>query len=246
MATLGDIRDICVKDILGRTDDTRFHGLKAARNAYLSICGKVCFPELQAQSGSISVTADSPTVSISALYVAGILTVRYHDDSADTYRTLKRTSVEAIDMIPQRRSGVPAQFARGASGTTLELNPLPDDSADSIVVRYWRKPPIADPNDFDELEAHQLLIPLDWEELLQWETLYRLYHYESSAESLQRAMMLVAPSQLPAMGSTKKITSREVGIIPRLWNDLLQTLDQREAPQMDYPLAPRVRAYTRM
>jgi hypothetical protein len=47
------------------------------------------------------------------------------------------------------------------------------------------------------------------------------------------------------MGSTNKIHSHEMGILPRLWNDLLQTLASREGPYMEYALAPLIRRYTK-
>lgn len=246
MSTLGQIRDEAVLDILGRSDNARYNGLRAARDAYFFICGKVPFPELQLKSDPINVTALSEEVDISALKVSGIISVRYYDDSLNIYKRLKPDTVENYDNIPVRRAGVPATFARGVSGTTLEFDSIPDDSADTITVRYWRMPSITDPNDMDELASHQLVIPVDWEQLLRWETLYVLYHYENSVESLQKAQMLVMPSQLPRMGSTKKTYSHELGIIPRLWNDLLGTLKTREGHRMEYAVAPLMRPYTRM
>jgi hypothetical protein len=234
-----------VQDILGRTDDTRYKGLRAARDAYLFICGKVPFPELQAKSSAITVTEDDEEVDISSLKVAGILSVRYYDDSADKWKRLHPDTVDNYDHIPVRRSGVPSTFARGTSGTTIEFDNLPDDGADSIVIRYWRMPAITDPNDMAELASHTLVIPVDWEQLLRWEALYALYHYENSEESLRKAQMLVMKGPFPRMGTTKKQISYEIGIIPRLWNDLLETLKTREGHMMDYPVAPaNTRPYT--
>jgi hypothetical protein len=243
--TLGDVRDEVVQDILGRTDDKRYHGLKAARDAYLSICGKIPFPELQAVSDPISVTAGQNYVDISALSVAGIISLRYYDSSADTYRKLEPTTAAVFDDIPTRRAGVPATFARGAGGVNIEFDSVIDDSADTITLRYWRMPAITDPNDNDELTAHVVLLPMDWIQLLRWEALYTLYHYSDDMDQIQKAMMLVTRGQYPRMGSTNKIHSHEMGIIPRLWNDLLQTLAAREGPYMEYALAPLIRRYTK-
>lgn len=91
------------------------------------------------------------------------------------------------------------------------------------------------------ISSHTLLMPEEWEELLMWETLYRLY---TATEQHDKAMLLVAPTMTPRMPTPKKITIREVGIIPRLWNDLLQTVYGREGVDEDFSINPISRPYS--
>jgi hypothetical protein len=247
VSDLAQIRDICVKEILARGDDYRTFGMRAARDAYFSICGKIPFPELRRISGEINVTANDPFVDISSLDppVAGIRTVRYTDFSAGTTRLLVPKDGEEFEAQATVVTGTPGMYARESDGETLELYPVPTDSNDSIRLRYWSMPGIANPNDLEgDVANHVLVLPFEWEELLIWETVYRLYHYDNTSDSLQKAMMLVAPSQLPRMGGTKKIYSHEMGIIPRLWNDLLENKNTRENVGKRDVIRPEYRRYT--
>jgi len=246
MSTLGEIRDTCVKDILTRADDYRNFGLIAVRNAYLSICNKVPFPELQRLSTEIAVTANDPEVSIATLDppLAGIISIRYYNAASGTYHRLVPRDGRLYDAQSTAVSSKPYSYARGRTGDILELNPRPSSSSDTLRVRYWSMPDITDPNDLSELASHQIVIPIEWERLLTFEALYELYHYDNSLESMQKAQMLVMKSPLPRMGSTKKQVSYELGIIPRLWNDLLETKTIRENLDADYSINPRHSRYS--
>lgn len=86
-----------------------------------------------------------------------------------------------------------------------------------------------------------LLTPPEWDELMKWETLYRVYHY---LDQLDKGAQLVQPQGLPRQASPKKIPMVEVGIIPRLWNDLLTTISQQENVDEDFSINPVIRAYS--
>jgi hypothetical protein len=87
----------------------------------------------------------------------------------------------------------------------------------------------------------QLVTPAEWDELMKWETLYRVYMY---LDQLDKASALVQPQPLPRQASPKKTVMYEVGIIPRLWNDLLTTISQQENVDEDFSINPVIRAYT--
>lgn len=89
--------------------------------------------------------------------------------------------------------------------------------------------------------ATTLLTPLEWDELMKWETLYRVYHY---LDNLDKAMSLVQPAAIPRQATPKKVPMIETGIIPRLWNDLLTTISQQENVDEDFSINPVIRAYS--
>ena len=86
-----------------------------------------------------------------------------------------------------------------------------------------------------------LVTPPEWDELVEWETLYRLYFF---ADRGNDALALMAPAQMPRQAWVKKTTSYEMGIIPRLWNDLLQTSQMREGVDEEFSINPRYRQFT--
>jgi hypothetical protein len=86
-----------------------------------------------------------------------------------------------------------------------------------------------------------LLTPIEWDELLHWETLYRVYN---ALDQQDKAAALVQPAMMPRQPSPKKTTTFEAGIIPRLWNDLLVTMSQVENTDEDFSINPIIRAYS--
>lgn len=84
--------------------------------------------------------------------------------------------------------------------------------------------------------------PEEWDELIRWETLYRVY---IALDQIDKAQALVTPQGLPRQqGSPKKIRVFETGIIPRLWNDLLETVSQKENVDEDFSINPVIRPYS--
>jgi hypothetical protein len=87
-----------------------------------------------------------------------------------------------------------------------------------------------------------VLTPVEWDELLRWETLYKVYY---SLDMLEKAAALMQPAMVPRQpGSSKKTISFETGVIPRLWNDLLTTVSQQENVDEDFSINPTIRNYS--
>jgi hypothetical protein len=102
-------------------------------------------------------------------------------------------------------------------------------------MRYWSNPTI------DGTPGNtNLVTPLAWDELFKWETLYRLYFITSQED---KAAALIMPMPMPRQMSPKKTQMFEVGIIPRLYNDLLKTINMREAVDEDFSVNPIRRRY---
>jgi len=118
----------------------------------------------------------------------------------------------------------------------------------TVTYRYWFD---VDSNIDAEIAAgtiasigeHVPNYALPWVELHKWETLYRLYNH---LEQWEKAQMLIAPAAMPVYQSPKhkRLMTEEVGIIPRLWNSLLRTVDERENVDEDFSINPVVRGYT--
>jgi hypothetical protein len=51
------------------------------------------------------------------------------------------------------------------------------------------------------------------------------------------------PKMLPAQGSVRREKAMEIGIIPRLWNDLLRTVTERDDIVSSFGFNPRVEMY---
>lgn len=81
-----------------------------------------------------------------------------------------------------------------------------------------------------------MVIPGEWHELVKYETMYRAYI--ELLDEQEKALMMMQPAMLPRQGSPTKIRSAEVGVIPRLWNDLLRTVSQREHVDEDLAISP--------
>ena len=57
-------------------------------------------------------------------------------------------------------------------------------------------------------------------------------------------MSLMQTSMLPNQASPKKKKVDEMGIIPRLWNNLLSNMSFRENIDEDFSINPLIRRYT--
>jgi len=86
-----------------------------------------------------------------------------------------------------------------------------------------------------------LITPTEWDALFKWETLYKVLHY---LDQQDKAMMLVQPQPLPRQATPKKVQMVEVGMIPRLRNDVLTTVSQQENTDEDFSINPVIRAYS--
>jgi len=231
--TLGDIASTVANDILVRPDETIGFAIKAATMAYRTIANKVPFPELLVRSDEIAVTQDSQTLNLttnlSDYEVAGIISLRYKVSATEVFR-LTRDDARNHEWYTCQTSGTPRLYAR-VDQDTIEFDVAPSSSAHTIRAYFWRKPVIS----VTDPASHELLIPVEWEELLIWETLYRTYHF---LQSFDKAGALIMPAMLPDGPSVRKRHSKEMGIIPRLWNDLLSTLTWRESIDEDWGMQP--------
>ncbi len=126
------------------------------------------------------------------------------------------TSVVANVSITAALSQSPGVFV--ASGAVL---------TDTTDTNYWNT---------------IILTPTEWDELLQYETLYKVYY---ALDQPEKAMALMQPMMVPRQpGSPQKTRVAETGIIPRLWNDLLSTTSQNENVDEDFGINPTIRAYS--
>lgn len=233
--TLGDIATAVVDDHLKR-DDLREQAIRAAKKVYLLICGKVPFDELCVTSPEVNfavgVSSYSLQTCIGVDSVAGIVSIRV--TAGSIRRRLKRSHARAYDALGSIVNGIPSSYARW--GHNIEVNPAPVSPSYTWRVRYWSRPTID-----TDVALTELLTPPEWDELLEWETLYRMY---TILEEHEKAMMLVAPKSYPRQASPYKERTAELGIIPRLWNDLLKTVSQRENIDEDFTVNPIQRAVT--
>lgn len=208
---------------------------KANENAgsfYLLMCGAVPFEELQITSAERAMISGTASYDISDLSLAGIAVVRLNTGSFT--RRLRRSHVRVYDSIGVQSNGIPATYARW--GKSLEFNPPPSSSSYTYRLRYWSLPELSTP-----VENTTLVTPITWDELMRYETLYRTY---MDIEEFEKAAQLVSPMPMPRQPSPYKTRTFEYGVIPKLWNDLLKTLNQREHVDEDFGINPVVRRYT--
>lgn len=224
----------CTQTILKRSD-VQTEAEDLAMGVYRTVCQKVPFEELQIKGAEKTLTAGVDTYNLNTLYgveLAGIMSIRYTPAPGRSWR-LRRSHTRVYDAV-QFVAGIdPRTYAR--FGNSIELMPAPQSSTASIRVRFWQMP------DVSAGSASLLVNPAAWDVLLKWETMYQLYYVVGEAE---KAMMLMYPPTLPPQPTPHKRPSYEVGIIPRLWNDLLRTVAERENVDEDFSINPVVRPYT--
>lgn len=214
--------------------------VEAAVDVYRMLCGKVPFDILHHISQEYYFTPGQSAYSVSCLEpeLAGIISVRV-SYGTNKYRRLRRSHARVYDNLGSLTSSIPSTYAR--FGHQLEFNPMPRSASYTYRLRYWSLP---------TLEANVsntvLLTPPNWDELLKWEVLYRMYLH---LDMFEKAQQLVAPTSLVGnqrQRSVKHTIMFETAIIPRLWNDLLLTISQREGVDEDFGINPTVRRYTRV
>lgn len=232
VSQLGDIAQWVAVDILNRSDLLP-QAIKFAKEVYNLICTKVPFDELQTTSAERPMTVGTATYDISDLDIAGIVSVRL-TVSSNSYIRLKRSHVRKHDGMSSVTNNIPRAYARW--GRTIEVFPPPMSASYTYRLRYWRRPSFT-----ATIEDTAILTPSEWDELYKWETLYKMYY---ALERYSEASSLVMSTGMPRQAEPKKRTVHEIGIIPRLWNDLLQTVSQRENVDEDFSINPIVRPYT--
>lgn len=236
--TLGDIAEIVSRKILNRDDAANDFALTATLQAYRSMCSKVPFEELHAESAELTTTASTARYDLGSLItddIAGIIAIRYSPSSGSTKFRLRRSQFRRFLSQGAAVAGTPRTYARSV-GTAIDLNPMPASGSDTFLVYYWKQPTIA-----DNVSKTTLEFPDEWEVLLQFETLFLTYHFLQEPE---KALMLMQPNPMPMPYSSKKRISTEVGVIPRLWNDLMETRSNRELVDEEFSINPVSRAYT--
>jgi len=235
--TIADIATWVTTDYLNRADLTA-SAQNAALFAYRLISRLVPFDENFYFTTPIPLVANQGIYDLSTLVVnPDLLSIEdIQVTIAPQYsRRLRQSSVRLYDSLSIVQPGLPSTYARAAK-LTIQLNPPPDQSTYTMQVRYWAMPAEASP-----IEDTVLTWPVEWDELLRWETAYRVLNLIGQE---QRAMMLVAPSGVPPQSSNKTRRLTEVGLIPRLWNDLLKTRAQRENVDSEFSMNPVIRSYS--
>jgi hypothetical protein len=234
MATIGDVVTTVHTNWLKRTDLTTLITDQAVR-VYRTICNKIPFEALQTTASPISCVVGTSTYSLAAFdpKVAGIISIRIAYSSTDK-RRLIRDHVRTFDNRPPLSNGKPLKYGRWAS--TIELDRPPDSASYTMTVRYWGSAAI------NATAANTTLVcPDEWIELIEWETYYRVLTVLGRPAE---AAMLVQPAMVPRGPAPKKVHMQDIGIIPRLWNELLQTINTREHVDEDFAMQPIVRSYT--
>lgn len=206
---------------------------EAAGNFYLLLASAVPFEEFEITSAELPVLVTTTTIDLSGLSINAIMSVRLTNES--TSRRLKRMNTRVYDAMNfSQTPGVPASYARW--NKNIEVERLPSTSSMTVRLRYWELPVLQ-----SIVADTEILIPSPWYELMRYETLYRVL---IDLEEYEKAAMLVVPMPMPRQGSPHKSRVFEYGIIPKLWNDLLKTVKQRENADEDFSINPVVRRYT--
>lgn len=238
--TLGDIAEFVTENIL---HDNELHdtALEFAKRVYLTYCGKVPFNELQSISGDIATVASQQAYTLDDALddglsnLAGIVSIQLSVSSTQK-RKLRRSHQRLFEMIGTSNEGQPAVYTRW--NNVIRFLPIPDSASYTFRLIYWSYPEL----DEDNLADTLVVTPQEWDELFEWETLYRMYN--GPLDQPDRAMALVQPSMLPRQASPTKVHSYDLGIIPRLRNELLQTVQGREAIDEEFSVNPIRRSYT--
>jgi len=238
VSKLDDIATWVVQDYLNRAD-LQAVARSAAIEVYQTICAKIPFDQLMTTSPELPVVSGTTiydlTSGATALTPAlrAIASIRFTFSSTNR-RRLRRSHVRVYDSLAFTSSGLVSTYARW--GNAIELNPPPNSSTYTFRVRYWSRPTLASTS-----YNTDIVTPTEWDALYKWETLYKVLHY---LDQQDKAMALVQPQPLPRQASPKKVQMVEVGIIPRLWNDLLTTVSQQENTDEDFSINPVIRAYS--
>ncbi len=233
-AKLGDIATRVTRR-MRREHDLRDIALGGAAQAYLSICAAIPHTALQKMTAEIPFVQGQDTYDITSYNVAGIFSIRV-TASGRTYRA-RRSHHRVMDTFPASSQGNPILYSR--FNYNLEWRPVPSSSATSFRIRYWDIP-VFDDDNIETIAAQPIELDKSWNELIYYETLYRVF---IDTNQMEKAQMLMMPSPVPRQPTFKKVRMVEMGIIPRLWNDLLLTVQDREGADESFSINPIGREY---
>ncbi len=228
---IGDVANWVANTKLVRPDLMQV-AIEEATDFYRTLCARVPFDQLMVTSEEKPVTASVGVYSLGDFdpAVAGIVSLRM-TYGANQYMRLRRSNARNFDQMCAITNSRPYWYIR--HGGNIEFLPVPNLSTYTYRLRYWTYPVI-----LNDPQNTICVYDPEWKELHKWETLYRVYMI---LDEHDKAMALVQPAVMPRQASPKKTTSFEIGIIPRLWNDLLRTVTQREAIDDDFGLRPLAR-----
>jgi hypothetical protein len=237
MSTIGEIADWAVRRV-DRPDKYGF-ACEFAKEAVQLATERIPFDELCVKSAEIAIpTTGEYTLSAIDPKISGIISIRATYGTGQSLR-LKKSNGRQFDAYPSGLpAGRPSRYCRFAG--KLEFHPIPSVNTYTMRLRYWRQHPFSDGDD-PPFSSTELLTPERWDALFRWETLFRVLYDLGRPEE---AMMLNMTSQLPRQYDNTKVWVKEIGIIPKLWNDLLKTVDMREAIDDDFGINPSLRRYT--
>lgn len=238
-----DAANWCTQNVLNRTD-LQAQANQHAIDFYRVLCSAVPFDELQVNTGmvipfvlnQVSYNLKTILAGLTLPALQGIMSIKAQF-ATNQARRLRRSNTRVYDALSFITSSLPSTYSR--FGTSIEVNPPPDSSSYLFQVRYWSMPTLANPNP----ETTAVIYPFEWLELHKYETLYRLYNQELDMPD-KAAALVTQPLFTRGQPTSKKLTMTETGIIPRLWNDLLTTTSQKEAPDEDFSVNPVMRAYS--
>lgn len=234
-----------VQDMLKRTD-LQPQLIKAAYKFYTTLVRYIPFDEFMYTSAEYNVTQRvisynligldppvwPPLDAISSLR----MTYGALNASSTSSLRLRRSNTRLYDAISYTNSpSRPSTYARW--GTSVEFNPPPDNSSYTFRLRYRGKAVLNNPSPENTI----ILIDAAWNELINWELLYRAYYMLNMAD---KAMALIGSPYPIQPNPGRKVRVMNSGIIPRLWNDLLATISMKEAPDEDFSINPVVRNYS--
>lgn len=236
MSTLGSIASEVANEYFKR-EDVYPMALKFAERAYLLITKKVPFGELQNKSSEVPISTTDVEHDITTFdpKVAGIIHIRITDPTGNV-RKAGRSNTTVQDMVQTAAGAPPSRYARFARN--IEFDRVAPATGWTFMMRYWAAVEIL------EEPADTILCWEDqreWDDLLYWETVYRVHLHLGQANE---AAQLVQVMPMPRGPETTRRQMFEVGIIPRLWNDLLRTIADRESIDEDYGINPQVRRST--
>lgn len=223
-------------------------------NFYKLLCRKIPFDELMYTSLECPLTSGQTTYNLDTIVdvngdildpvLKSIYSIRITFGPQTTPGSrqqsnslrLRRSAARLYQSLSYSIPGQTSTYAR--FGKTIEVNPAPNAANWTLLFKYWGIAPINNPNP----EATVILMDDDWAELIRWELLYRAYYMLGNTTE---AMALVQPGVIPMQpGAPRRRVMSEVGIIPRLWNDLCATLSARENADEDFSINPVVRNYS--
>lgn len=237
LVTLGDVASRVCKDLLH--DNALFDvALDHAREIYVRYASSIPFNSLRKRTTGLAVQSDVAEYSLDAWQtdVAGITSLRINFSSTNGRRLIKKHPRE-FDQFSAVGTSRPSIYYRW--GDDITLYPTPNSAAYTLDLRYWAYPTIDEAN----LKDHELQTPREWASLYMWETYYELLN--GVMDQPDKAMLLMAPSMVPSYPSTRTIRSHgDTGIIPRLLNSLLKTVDQRDYVDDQYSIKPIQMSYT--